>query len=233
MSRLVALYPAEWRARYEDEFRAILAARPPSVGERVDIVRGAVDARMRPQLPGRQRLRDPFGFGPLAGFASLALAVFLMASGPVQTDEYGTYRDGANGFVPFILAFVLLSVGLVRVVDRLPADAFGARAAGSIAIIAGPLWSVMPWMLAVGVVFILALIGLAIGARRAGLWPTWSVVALVALVVPAASVFCASLFLPWYALRGVELFYLIGPLALVWLLVGALVTRGIPQPTGS
>jgi hypothetical protein len=33
MSRLICLYPADWRARYEDEFLALLAERPPSILE--------------------------------------------------------------------------------------------------------------------------------------------------------------------------------------------------------
>ena len=52
MKRLVGLYPADWQARYGPEFEAILETRPPSVRDRVDIVRGAVDARIHPQGPG-------------------------------------------------------------------------------------------------------------------------------------------------------------------------------------
>ena len=62
MSALVRLYPRSWRERYEIEFLAVLASRPPSVGDRVDIVRGAMDARLHPELsgdrdPSRRRLR--------------------------------------------------------------------------------------------------------------------------------------------------------------------------------
>lgn len=52
MSRLLALYPGAWRARYGDEFADLLAARPPSLRDRLDIVVGAIDARMNPQVPG-------------------------------------------------------------------------------------------------------------------------------------------------------------------------------------
>ena len=41
MSRLVRLYPQAWRDRYEDEFIALLEERPPTPGDRLDIVRGA------------------------------------------------------------------------------------------------------------------------------------------------------------------------------------------------
>jgi hypothetical protein len=46
MTALVRLYPRSWRDRYEPEFLALLEARPPSVRDRMDIVRGAVDARL-------------------------------------------------------------------------------------------------------------------------------------------------------------------------------------------
>ena len=52
MTRLIALYPRAWRDRYETEFRALMAERPPRPGDRFDIVRGAIDARLNPQVPG-------------------------------------------------------------------------------------------------------------------------------------------------------------------------------------
>ena len=45
MSALIRLYPRSWRERYEPEFLGLLEARPPSIRDRFDIVRGAVDAR--------------------------------------------------------------------------------------------------------------------------------------------------------------------------------------------
>lgn len=55
MTRLIALYPRAWRRRYEIEFRALMAERPPGLGDRIDIVRGALDARLNPQIPGAPR----------------------------------------------------------------------------------------------------------------------------------------------------------------------------------
>lgn len=45
MSALPRLYPRSWRERYEPEFLGLLEARPPSIRDRLDIVRGALDAR--------------------------------------------------------------------------------------------------------------------------------------------------------------------------------------------
>lgn len=52
MTRLVGLYPRPWRDRYEVEFLGVMEARRPSLGDRLDIVRGAVDARLHPQVAG-------------------------------------------------------------------------------------------------------------------------------------------------------------------------------------
>jgi len=52
VSRLVRLYPAAWRERYEAEFLDLLSARPPSARDRVDIVAAALDAWLHPQVAG-------------------------------------------------------------------------------------------------------------------------------------------------------------------------------------
>ena len=49
---LLRLYPAQWRARYGDEFRELLESRPPNLRDRLDIVVGAIDARVNPQVRG-------------------------------------------------------------------------------------------------------------------------------------------------------------------------------------
>ena len=77
MRRLVALYPAAWRARYEDEFIALLEARQLSLSERFDIVRGAVDARLHPQVTGPVRLPDRLWYVPLVGLAVFGLRCSL------------------------------------------------------------------------------------------------------------------------------------------------------------
>ncbi len=46
---LVRLYPAGWRARYGDEFEALLEERPLGPFDVADIVLAAIDARIRPR----------------------------------------------------------------------------------------------------------------------------------------------------------------------------------------
>ena len=52
MSRLLRLYPAAWRERYEAEFIGTLQERSVGVAGSVDIVRGAIDAHLHPELTG-------------------------------------------------------------------------------------------------------------------------------------------------------------------------------------
>ncbi len=47
---LLRLYPYAWRARYEEEVLAVLASRPLSLREAIDVLRGAVDAHLHPYL---------------------------------------------------------------------------------------------------------------------------------------------------------------------------------------
>ena len=46
---LIRLYPAGWRARYGDEFEALLEERPLGPFDVADIVMSAIDARIRPR----------------------------------------------------------------------------------------------------------------------------------------------------------------------------------------
>jgi hypothetical protein len=90
MSRLLTLYPGEWRARYGDEVEALLAARPPDLHDRLDLVRGAIDARINPQgrgnkLNGSVAVPDR-AIGALAisaGFLfTLWITIFVVYPGP-------------------------------------------------------------------------------------------------------------------------------------------------------
>jgi hypothetical protein len=47
---LLWLYPDAWRARYAEEFLALLEAQPAGPGLVVDVVLNAVDAWLHPQI---------------------------------------------------------------------------------------------------------------------------------------------------------------------------------------
>ena len=50
MSWLLRLYPARWRERYGEEFGAVLASQRASVGLVLDVLGGAIDAHLYPQI---------------------------------------------------------------------------------------------------------------------------------------------------------------------------------------
>lgn len=50
MNWLLRLYPAPWRERYGEEFSAVLASQRPSVGLVLDVLGGAIDAHLYPQV---------------------------------------------------------------------------------------------------------------------------------------------------------------------------------------
>lgn len=55
MKWLLRLYPRDWRRRYGGEMEAMLAEMRPGPHEIVDLLRGAIDARLHPQGPRRRR----------------------------------------------------------------------------------------------------------------------------------------------------------------------------------
>src|SRR5260370_4055772 len=54
MNWLLPLYPARWRVRYGEEFGAALASQHASVGLVLDVLAGAVDAHLYPQIQNSQ-----------------------------------------------------------------------------------------------------------------------------------------------------------------------------------
>lgn len=186
MSRLVRLYPAAWRERYEREFTELLAARPPGLMDDIDIFRGALDAHLHPQVPQPgdvdaptlaeedHRLARRLGFGAVAGAGLWALAWIVVWLGPVRYDGYGAYRDGAAA-APFLLgAVVLIAGGLGGQLVHLPPTARLARLGAGVALPFILLWGMQPWLLWAGALMVAGLAVLAVGGLRSRAWPTWS-----------------------------------------------------------
>jgi hypothetical protein len=232
MNRLLRLYPEAWRARYGDEFLALLEDRPPSLRERLDIVRGALDARVDPQLPGPARVSDRAGLGALVGFALFYVALAVTLNGPEHIDEYGTYRDGMAAVPLFLLAMALLSIAIFRTILRLPPAQDRARVVGLIGLGCGLLWSMAPWLVPMLMVFLLGIVVAAVGAHRAGLWPAWMPALLAVCVAVPLVVGVVQLMLPWYALRqaGFNFLIVFAPISGLWLVYGIGLLRGFTTP---
>ena len=237
MSGLLRLYPRSWRDRYGEEFEDLLAQRPPSVRHRLDIVRGALDAHLHPELVDPDRVVDRWWLAPLAGFGLLLIGVLIVAASPERFDEYGSYRDANMALVPLLGAIVLLIVGIARLALLLPTELGALRAIGFVGVSAGVVWAIAPWVGILGVAFFGATAVVALGAWRAAVIPGRLAAALVvALSVPTA-LFGAMAVLPWWVMReaGGSAFTLLGAVMLVWPLVALCLRnarRAGPRPTG-
>lgn len=239
MRGLISLYPRAWRERYGDEFLSLIAERPPSLRDRLDIVRGALDAHLSPQLPGPDLIPDRSGFVPLAGVLSIAIGLLVAVNGPVHEDEYGSYRDGAAALPFVILAMAALAYGIYRLWKRVPSDSVVSGSAAALAIICGLFWSMAPWVLASLAVCLVAIVILAATASRAGVWPTPITIALFVLGAIPVAMIAVMLSQPWYAFRGAEVVMLavFAPLLGIWTVLGVGLLRGFPakpsQDTGA
>ncbi len=120
-SLLIRCYPAGWRARYGDEFEAVLDERPLGPFDVADVLLGALDAQLRLRLVGAdlaqgRRFSMSLRIGGFAGILAaplLALAWFL-GYGPVTIDPV----------VPGVVLVVALSLLLVALAGL---TAFQAR----------------------------------------------------------------------------------------------------------
>jgi hypothetical protein len=176
-SLLVRLYPARWRARYGDEFEALLDERPLGPFDVADIVLGALDARLRLRGAGsdtRQGRGFPMslrvgGIAAILGGALWAFGLYL-----------GSGLEGADiplnpmllmvaGSIALLVALVGLSAFQARTHPRLAWAAFALPAVGTVASVVGlvgtnmvgePFWAV--WFLGTLTFFVgSALFGIA------------------------------------------------------------------------
>lgn len=104
--RLVALYPASWRARYGDEFRLVLLEQRLTLLLALDVMGGAVDARLMGGRMTLQMMARCAAGGPKMGTAETWRAAFVMlgmaiALAGTMMLARATFRDG-----PYIDAFV-------------------------------------------------------------------------------------------------------------------------------
>jgi hypothetical protein len=229
MNRFVRLYPASWRVRYGAEFEALLADRPPSLADRIDIVRGAFDARLHPQRPGQ-----PIPIGHRMPGLAVALAGLLVCIAFTGIALTGPGADWGGTESLLGIAVVLGIVGLPGTYMERYARPLQWAFCGGVGLILAA--AVLPWPLD-----ILALFGwwtlllggsLALAAARAGLpaRASWMIVGVA--FVPE--------FLISTGLSGVgagldggndrlAILALVLPYGLAWLLVGLLLmARGSP-----
>lgn len=239
MSRLVRLYPYAWRARYEAEFHELIAERPASLVERFDIVRGALDAHLHPQVrrPGTlslapmpeedYRLARRLGLAALVGGMLWPIALGIASIGPVVYDGRGAYRDGSAAMPFLFLAIVLLVAGLLGHQIRLPEDARLARGSALLAIPFLLVFGVGPWMWQFGLVALGLLIVLAITGLRSGTWQLGASLAVIVACLGVVGIVAVAVAVASGDRMAGGAFFAAAGLTLVpvWLSVGATLIR--------
>ena len=112
-SLLIRLYPARWRARYGDEFEAILEARPLGPYDVADILFGALDAQLR--LRGRGAgMHEGRGFPMSLRIGGIAAIVggALWAVGFVLATEAFVSLDKAAPAITLLVGTAVMLVAL-------------------------------------------------------------------------------------------------------------------------
>ncbi len=235
MSRLIRLYPRAWRDRYGDEVAHLIHERPPTLADRIDLVRGALDAQLHPHVlvgepePGPWTHRIP-GLLALAAGAALAAGTLGIA--------FGTSSGGgaADSLVGGAVMLMLIS---------LPGDylgSFGRRIGIGlvfvfVSVFAAPATGWWPPVVAVAIIAELVAVSglLTMAAIRAGIGRTgrWVLIAMSVGLPIAAVVAHAALHLvtgQTVVADGAPIAALVLlPYGLAWLLVGLrMAVRGSP-----
>jgi hypothetical protein len=124
-SLLIRLYPARWRARYGDEFGAILEERPLGPFDVADILLGALDAQLRLRKVGAD-IAQGRGFSMslrIGGFA----AILGAALWPVGFFFTAGDRGDIGPIDPVVARLLLITGSLALLVALAGLSAFQAR----------------------------------------------------------------------------------------------------------
>lgn len=232
MSKLVRLYPRDWRDRYETEFLSVLEARPPSTSDRLDIVRGAIDARLHRGFAGSSDRPQPtMQPARLAGAtAAVAGLGFLAWTGLVLREfrGWGAGMPESAGVMVVLSTVTFLALAAAHLALAVAVGS-NMRAVGTFAAAAAAVcftltglgggWTLVFALVASGV------LAAAMACRSISRW--------LAAIWIGSSVLTLAVMLRFVEGGGQDVGLLAGaiPLGLSWILVAAVVTvRGLPSP---
>ena len=122
-SLLIRLYPARWRARYGDEFEAILEERPLGPFDVADILLGALDAQLRLRARGSDTQKGmALSMSLRVGGAAAILGAILFLTGFVVTSI-----DDTEGVEAFPGAALILAGTALLLLALIGLSSFQAR----------------------------------------------------------------------------------------------------------
>ena len=232
MSRLVGLYPRAWRDRYEPEFQALMEERAPGLRDRIDIVLGAADARLHPQLRGApdERWQPSSGARLTGAFVILAGLGWLAWLGLILRDFRGWGAGTSpNADLMVVLAFVgflVLAIATAAIAATFQRwmDPFGTL--GALLAIAGFGFTAFGGGMSIVFAFVgIAVVALAMAGRVIPTWLSLAWIGATLLALLAMIAFVAG------NGRDVGLLALGLPFGIAFLIVGlAIVTRRMPAP---
>lgn len=144
-SLLIRLYPARWRARYGDEFEAILDERPLGPFDVADILLGAVDAQLRlrkvgPDIAHGRSLSMSLRIGGLAAVLGGVLTTTAIVLGTGMVWDVEPVVPGVlfiSGLAALLVALAGLSAFQARVHPFLSWAAVAVTALGMLAFVVG------------------------------------------------------------------------------------------------
>jgi hypothetical protein len=140
-SFLIRCYPARWRARYGDEFEAILEERPLGPFDVADILLGALDAQLRLRGHGvdaqhARRFTMSLRIGGIAAIVGASLIVIVIALTGGRTE--GSDNAATIGLLVALAALLVALTGMSAFQARsnpwLVWTAFAVTAVGTVAI---------------------------------------------------------------------------------------------------
>jgi hypothetical protein len=140
-SFLVRCYPARWRARYGDEFEAMLEERPLGPFDVADILLGAFDAQLRQRghggdSPHARRFTMSLRVGGIAAIAGASLIVVVIALTGGRTE--GSVDAVTIALLVALAALLVALTGMsafqARTNPRLVWAAFAVTAVGTVLI---------------------------------------------------------------------------------------------------
>ncbi|MGK2851887.1 MAG: hypothetical protein ACSLFN_13365 [Candidatus Limnocylindrales bacterium] len=120
---LIRLYPARWRARFGDEFEALLEERPLGPFDAADVLLGALDAHLHLRgLGAASEHRKGFAMSlRIGGYAAIVGGVLWMI-----TLAGNAINDGGETFSPW-LGYAVFGATVMTLVALIGLSAFQAR----------------------------------------------------------------------------------------------------------
>ena len=229
MSAIIRLYPRAWRERYGDEIVALIEEHPATVLDQLDLIRGAFDARLHPQVPGADVVPEqeiPVNQRTLGLVAAIGGVAWILGVASIFVLPRGVdgYRNLSLANLGLALAIAFIGIALGELGTREGSET-SRRTGRSISVVSLVLALTLPivWPIFMFGLFgfpILAAMSAGRGARN-GVFPGWIVIVFTAAafsvlggigidaeagndqsLVILAVVGLPALLLAWLAFRG-------------------------------